>query len=819
MGEIPMRKIIKIGLIIGITIAFLTPVSMVIADDTEPPVITAISYGPRAGVRTDPGFYLYQSCNVTDNVSVADVRIIITGPVGFTPINDSMQIMGGNNYYYEVDNVSVSGSYAFYIWAIDTSNNSIQSSTYSMLVFENYLSYIHVDGNNTAGPWDGTAVYPLQYINDALAVIAPNGTIFVHKGVYWNTSILLDKSLNFIGENQDTTILDGGGFNTSVIIQTSGLSLITISNLTLRNAMVGIQAQNGANTTVSHCIITHCTDSGVLMSEYQNILVTDCSFLDNNRGIQLSNSSFNQFYHNNFINNTIQVSSFFNTSFNTWDNGSTGNYWDNYRSIYPNATIIPTTGTWDTSYVVNVSGNNTDYHPWVYPYGYIDTIPPAVTVIYPNGGEVVAGVITIQWSASDDLTMDLNGTIQIEYSADNGSSWNPIASQQNNTGLYLWNSTIVPDGESYLTRVSATDDFFNTGSDTSNSVFSIDNIDTVPPQVIVIYPNGGEVVAGEITIQWIALDNFTMDLNGTILIEYSADNGSSWNLIASQQNNTGLYLWNTTITPDGNGYLIRVNATDEFLNVGSDTSNSTFSILNHPNYPPANLQIRGPSAGGNGIVFNFTVNATDSEGDQISYKWDWGDGNITDWLGPFNSSVSITRSYAWASDGNYSIRVKAKDIGGGESNWSEIHPISIAVQVDFANIKLGNIYFKLFSFNKSYIYSNFLERLGVVFILSSHELEVKAFTTDIVKSVTFKAMNQLAIEDMVIIDDNGSDGFSCNMNVSRGVYELNVTAYDSNGTLVDKYTLTTVFFIRIGRYATGSSRIIGNMLSSHRLRH
>ena len=713
-GGIPMRKIIKIGLVIGITIAFLTPVSMVLADDTEPPVITAISYGPHAGVRTDPGFYMYQSCNVTDNVSVEDVRILITGPVGFTPINDSMVNMSGNHYYYEIDNVSFSGTYAFYIWAIDTSNNSIQSNTYYMLVFENYLSYIHVDVNNTAGPWNGTAEYPLQYINDALAVIAPNGTIFIHEGVYYNTSISLNKSMNFIGEHQNTTVLDGGGLNNSVIVEINGSHLITLSNLTIRNAMYGLRVLNGENSTVSHCRFTNCTDSGILMSEYQHLLVTDCTFQNNNRGIQLTNCSYNQFYHNNFLNNTIHVSTYFNTSSNAWDNGITGNYWDNYRIRYPDAQIIPTTGTWDTPYVVNASGNNTDNHSWVYPNGYIDTIPPEVTVGYPNGGEVVSGEITIVWTASD---------------------------------------------------------------------------------------------------------NSTMNLDGTILVEYSADNGSSWNQIASQQNNTGLYQWNTTLIPDGYGYLIRVSATDEFLNTGSDTSNSSFSINNHRNYPPEFLQISGPSAGGNGILFNFTVNATDPEGDQIYYKWDWGDGNVTGWLGPFNSGEPFATSYAWASDGNYSIQVKAKDIGGGESNWSEIHPISIAPQVDFANIKLGNIYIKLFSFNKSFIYSNFLERLGVVIILSSHELDIKAYATDIVKSVTFKAMNQLAVEDMVIVDDNGSNGFSCSMNVSRGVYELNVTAYDINGTLVDKYTLSTVFFIRIGRYATGSSRTLEHILSSHRLRH
>jgi parallel beta-helix repeat protein len=457
--------------------------------------------------------------------------------------------------------------------------------------------------NNTVGPWNGTAGFPLQYINDALEVIAPNGTIFVHKGVYLNTSVSITKSMNFIGENQNITILDGGGVLNSVIVQISGNSLFTISHFTLRNAKEGLQIQNGENATVSHCIFSHCTHTGILMSEYQHLLVTDCTFQDNNRGIQISNCSYNHFYHNNFINNMIQVSSYFNTSYNAWDNGSTGNYWDNYRIKYPNATVIPTTGTWGTPYVVNASGNNTDNHPWVYP-------------------------------------------------------------------------------------------------------------------------------------------------NGTI--------------------------------------------------------------------PPGFLQISGPSAGGNGILFNFTVNATDPKEDQIYYKWDWGNGNVSDWLGPFNSSKSVTRSYAWANDGNYSIRVKAKYIVGGESNWSQIHPISIADQVNFSNIKPGTIYIKLLSFNKSFIYSSFLEQFGIIVILSSHELEIKAYATNIVKSVTFKAMNQLAVENMVIIDNNGSDGFSCSMNVSRGVYELTVIAYDINGTLVDTHTLFTVFFIRIGRYATGSSRTLEHILSSHR---
>jgi parallel beta-helix repeat protein len=520
--------------------------------------------------------------------------------------------------------------------------------------------------------------------------------------------------MSFVGENQDTTILDGVGSSTSTIISIDGYHSITLVNLTLQNASTGLQAQHCFNSTISHCVFSQCVGAAVELSDSENFLVTDSTFTFSTIGIQLTNCSSNQFYHNNFLNNTIHVSTFFNSSTNTWDNGATGNYWDNYRALYPNATVIPGTGTWTIPYVVNSTGNNTDYHPWVYPSGDIDTTPPQVHVIYPTGGEVVDGIITIQWSATDD---------------------------------------------------------------------------------------------------------YTTNLDGTILLEYSNDNGNNWFLLTSNYDNTGTFVWNTTTVPNGNRYLISVTATDEFSNVGSDTSDTTFTISNYWNIPPGSIQISGPSIGANGMYYNFTALAVDPEGDQVYYQWDWADGNISDWLGPYNASVLCTTSYAWVSDGLYNISVRARDIGGEESNWSTGHLISIQPLVEFTNIKLGYIYFNLFTFNRSYIYSNFLERLRVVFIISSHVLNADAWAADNVESVTFKASN-LWQDNMVEIADNDStDGFSCNFNMSAGMYELNVSAFDGNGTMVDKYSLPVVFYLRIGKYSMGPEDTSRHMLRLNRLRH
>jgi hypothetical protein len=57
--------------------------------------------------------------------------------------------------------------------------------------------------------------------------------------------------------------------------------------------------------------------------------------------------------------------------------------------------------------------------------------------------------------------------------------------------------------------------------------------------------------------------------------------------------------------------------------------------------------------------------------------WDWGDGTISEWVGPFGSGLTATAQHSWTEKGTYSVRVKAKDIQGDESNWSE--PLSVTM--------------------------------------------------------------------------------------------------------------------------------------------
>jgi hypothetical protein len=85
----------------------------------------------------------------------------------------------------------------------------------------------------------------------------------------------------------------------------------------------------------------------------------------------------------------------------------------------------------------------------------------------------------------------------------------------------------------------------------------------------------------------------------------------------------------------------------------------------------------GPSRGLTNVEYTFCVNVTDPDNDSLYCKWDWGDGNTTDWLGPSSSNETVCASHAWSQKGTHEIRVKLKDNGGHEIPWSNPHVFNV----------------------------------------------------------------------------------------------------------------------------------------------
>jgi hypothetical protein len=78
-----------------------------------------------------------------------------------------------------------------------------------------------------------------------------------------------------------------------------------------------------------------------------------------------------------------------------------------------------------------------------------------------------------------------------------------------------------------------------------------------------------------------------------------------------------------------------------------------------------------------GTSHDYTCSATDAEGDEFYYKYDWGDGVISDWLGPYNSGEDCILPYSWSEMGTYNVMVKAKDVWNFETSWSPVTEVEV----------------------------------------------------------------------------------------------------------------------------------------------
>lgn len=264
---------------------------------------------------------------------------------------------------------------------------------------------------------------------------------------------------------------------------------------------------------------------------------------------------------------------------------------------------------------------------------------------------------------------------------------------------------------------------------------------------------------------------------------------------------TGSLLW---LFATGGGVSSPAIANRKLFVCGNDQTVYCFK----ENYPPEipSTPVGSPVAGPM-IPLNFSTVTTDFEGDQIYYQWDWADGNISDWFGPFASNESMTTNHSWESNGVYNVRVKAKDTSGIESNWSAPLVVSIAPQVVLRNIKLGFIYFRILSFNNSFLYIDFLYNLGFAVVLSNHDLYVVADASPAVHSVVLMVYSPSLNESMSVEDDNATNGFTASFNVTNGVYEIELTAFDANGTLIDHSVFSLVVYLHVGH--TSSSHLGG----------
>jgi hypothetical protein len=155
--------------------------------------------------------------------------------------------------------------------------------------------------------------------------------------------------------------------------------------------------------------------------------------------------------------------------------------------------------------------------------------------------------------------------------------------------------------------------------------------------------------------------------------------------IISNQTNSSYEPGTLNITQT---YYWRIIAWD---NYNESTSGPIWNFKTRLNQPPKTPEKpNGPNNGNAGTEYAFYTRTNDSDNDQVFYIWDWGDGNFSEWMGPYIEGVTTSASHIWNQSGEFEIRVKAKDIVNSESNWSQPFIINIVKPaIEIGNIKGG----------------------------------------------------------------------------------------------------------------------------------
>jgi len=106
---------------------------------------------------------------------------------------------------------------------------------------------------------------------------------------------------------------------------------------------------------------------------------------------------------------------------------------------------------------------------------------------------------------------------------------------------------------------------------------------------------------------------------------------------------------------------------------GGDTN-----ITGQKNPPEIPVEPSGPTLVEMGVEYTFMSSTYDIDGEQIRYRFDWGDENYSKWSDFMSSNTSVSMSHHWSLISNYSIRVMAQDENGSNSSWSPVLNVTVS---------------------------------------------------------------------------------------------------------------------------------------------
>jgi parallel beta-helix repeat protein len=146
--------------------------------------------------------------------------------------------------------------------------------TFSLLILAILLTSIFSALSKIQTAKAGTIVVPDNYptIQAAINAASSGDTIYVKVGTY-HENVFVNKAVSIVGENKNTTIIDGGKSNTITVKADN----VTISDFTIRNGWSGIYSNGYDRMTIEENIVTANIGTGVgdgiyIMNSYGDII-------------------------------------------------------------------------------------------------------------------------------------------------------------------------------------------------------------------------------------------------------------------------------------------------------------------------------------------------------------------------------------------------------------------------------------------------------------------------------------------------------------------------------------------------------------------
>jgi len=175
------------------------------------------------------------------------------------------------------------------------------------------------------------------YIQELIDNASAGDTIYVPSGIYYE-NIVINKSISLIGEDKNTTIIDGGGTDDVIHLTADWVNIsgFTIQNSGQESFTGGIRMSSNHNTIIGNILSNNNYGISLFNSDYTTIkdnLIKDNIIWNNNKSgiITHSYSNDNTIDSNNITNNEnhgIRIPGNDNTisSNNISNNGQTGIY-------------------------------------------------------------------------------------------------------------------------------------------------------------------------------------------------------------------------------------------------------------------------------------------------------------------------------------------------------------------------------------------------------------------------------------------------------------------------------------------------------------